>query len=593
MKNTIISAMLLSVVANANTASFGVTYLPSHPVADVMGYVLSGNATICEILPDPDVTFLANPSEQAGWPVDLTNDHGVSEGGMLINADSDPELEILFATTHRVHLFNHDGTYVPGWPVTVPTGSRISGQCAFGDLDGDGIGEIVAVSDNWPNGNSAWTYAYDVSGDMLTGFPVITNGDHTKSPTVVDLDGDGECEIIVNERGVSSGLLYIFDGTGQVLAGWPQALNHVPASSAGAADLDNDGIKEIVFESYSSIYVFSLDGTILSGFPYTPSTGDVFSYSAPVFADIDDDGFLEIAVGGHKLSGNSHMFLLNHDGTDCSGWPKTTTYWIYAPASFADIDGDDDLEIIVGDQVASGSPANKVYAWHHDGSSIAGWPVGPIWAINAQVTVADIDGDGDPELMWDDNTSQGKLMGYHHNGVAIAGWPITTSGSTFFQTLAVGDVDLDSDLELLSLTQISNLCSVHLWDLPDAVNMNDIQVPTFQYGPGRDGLILDTSSQGVEELPPPLSDMTVTVSPNPFSVQVTITVATLNTPLESLQIFDISGRMVKEIFPITTEGGAVFHWNGESASGTEVPDGMYPAIVSAGNSSSSVMLLKQ
>ena len=595
MKITMILAMLLSFAANAHSESFSVSHLPSHPMADVMGYVLSGDVDVIasEIPPYSDEPFLTNPPELAGWPVDIANEYGAYEGGMLINADSDPELEILFSTNHLIHLLDHDGTYLPGWPVLVPTGTRISGQSSFGDLDGDGSGEIVVVSDNWPNGSSAWTYAYDVSGTILTGFPVVTNGDHTKSPTVVDLDGDGKCEIIVSEDGASSGLFYIFDGAGQLLAGWPQTLDHVAASSAGAADLDNDGIKEIVFESYNSLYAFSLDGTILSGFPYTPSTGDVFSYSAPVFADVDDDGYLEIAVGGHSFSGNSHMFLLNHDGTDCSGWPKATTQWIYAPASFADMDGDGDLEIIVGDQVGSGSPANRVYAWHHDGSAVAGWPVGPIWAINAQVTVADIDGDGDPEFMWDDNTGSGKIMGYHHNGEAIAGWPITTPGSTFFQTLAVGDVDLDSDLELLSLTQISSTCSVHLWDLPDVVNMDDIQVPMFQYGPGRDGMILETPAQGVEELPSPLSEMMVTVSPNPFSMQVTITVTAQNTPSESLRIFDISGRMVREISPVTNEGSAVFNWNGKSASGMEVPDGIYPAIVTSGNMSSSVMLLKQ
>ncbi len=589
----IILSILISIAVNAHSESFSVDYLPIHPMADVMGYVLGEAVIGSDMISISDRTFLANPPEQSGWPLDIANEDGAFEGCMFINVDSDPELEILFATSHLIHLLNHDGTYLPGWPVTVPTGTRIAGQSSFGDLDGDGLGEIVVVSDNWPNGNSAWTYAYDISGTMLSGFPVVTNGDHTKSPTVVDLDNDGKCEIIVNERGASSGLLYIFDGAGELLAGWPQTLDHVPASSAGAADLDNDGIKEIIFESYSSLYAFSLDGTILSGFPYTPSTGDVFSYSAPVFADVDDDGYLEIAVGGHKFSGNSHMFLLNHDGTDCNGWPKAITHWIYAPASFADMDGDDDLEIIVGDQVGSGSPANSVHAWHHDGSLVTGWPVGPIWSVNAQVTVADIDGDDDPEFMWDDNSTPGQLMGYHHNGEAIAGWPITTPGSTFFQTLAIGDVDLDNDLELLSLTQVSSICSVHMWDLPDVVNMNNIQVPMFQYGPGRDGLIIETPSQGVEESPSPLPEMILTVSSNPFFGQVTVSVATINVLSQSLQIFDISGRMVREIAPVINEEYAVFYWNGKSASGMEVPDGIYSAIVTSGNTSSTVMLLKQ
>ncbi len=591
MKQIHIAGILLLLSVQAG-ASNDVKYLPDHPMADVMGFVLMSSAIDTESNSLSSESIRANPPEQTGWPVDISNDDGGDEGGLLVNADADQELEILFTTLHTVHLLNNDGTYMTGWPVTVPTGSRICSQAAFGDLDGDGMGEIIVTSDNWPNGSSGWTYAYNTDGTLVTGFPALTNGDHSKSPAVVDLNNNGTCEIIVGERDYPVGYVYVFDGGGQLLSGWPQVLNHVPASSAGAADLNNDGIREIVFESYSSIYAFKIDGTSLSGFPYTPATGDVFSYSAPVFADVDEDGYLEIAVGGHKLSGASHMFLLNHDGTDVASWPRTTTRWIYAPGTFADMDGDSTLELLVGDQIVSGSPATYLYAWHLDGSAVTGWPVGPIWSINAQVAVADIDGDGDPEFIWDDNTGEGRLMGYHHTGVPISGWPIITDGGTFFQTAALGDVDLDGDLEVLSLTQDSDLCTAHLWDLPDIVDPADIQMPMFQYGPGRDGLILNSSSQWIEESPYMFSDLILEVSPNPFSNSVTVFVSALDVAPGDLRIFDLSGRMITRISPDLSGVGAVYSWDGKSASGSELPDGIYPARMFSGNISAGVTLLK-
>jgi hypothetical protein len=410
---------------------------------------------------------------------------------------------------------------------------------------------------------------------------------------VVDLDDDGCCEIVVGERDYPIGRVYVFDGDGQLLQGWPQELDHVPASSAGAADIDNDDVREIVYESYSTIYAFEMDGSAVSGFPYTPSTGDVFSYSAPVFADADDDGYLEIAVGGHSLSGTDHMFLLNHDGTDCTGWPNPVDYWIYAPGTFADMDGDGDLELLVGDQVLSPSPTNHLFAWHHDGSIVSGWPVGPIEAVNAQVSAADIDGDADPELIWDTNVTPGKLMGYHHTGNPIEDWPITTDGSTFFDTATLGDVDGDGDLELLVLTYLDTpLCTAHLWDMPDQVDPADIQMPMFQYGPGRDGLMPDAPPQGTGKSSVQVYDPVIEVSPNPFSGSVSVVVDGCGDSPGELRVFDLTGRLVRVVEPTLTENGAVYSWNGRSSSGYELPRGVYCARVLRGDVSSFAMLLK-
>ncbi len=506
-----------------------------------------------------------------------------------MNADADPDMEVLFLTGKIVHLMDTDGTELPGWPVTIPTGTATCGQPAFGDLDGDGTGEVVVLSHNYPNGSMGWVYAYHTDGTLVSGFPATTNGDQTKSPTVVDLYNDGTCDIIVSERDYPIGRIYVFDGSGQTLSGWPVDLDHVPAASAGAADIDNDGEREVVFESYLSIYALNPDGTAVPGFPYTPSTGDNFSYSAPVFADVDGDGYLEIAAGGHALSGSSHMFLLNHDGTDFAGWPKAVPYWIYAPATFADMDGDGDLEIMAGDQVLSPTPTDHMYAWNADGSTVSGWPVGPIEAVNTQVAVADVDGDGNPEFFWDTNVTPGKLMGYHHDGSPISGWPITTDGSCFFNTPALGDVDGDGDIELLELTYIDTpLVTAYLWDLPDQVDPMDVQMPMFQYGPGRDGLIYDPSQQGIGSGEAPAVPGSISAFPNPFSASVTVRVHMTEGSPGSLRIMDLSGRVLREIQPVTADGYATYVWS----PGDDLPAGIYHAGLVGGSSVSGLELVK-
>src|SRR5262249_6448464 len=148
--------------------------------------------------------------------------------GVIVQADADPQGEFLFSTGKTVHLVNHDGTPLPGWPKVIPTGTALEGGPAFGDLDGDGVGEVVVTSENYPNGTVGWIYAYNTNGTIVAGFPALTQGDHARSPTVVDLDGDGHAEIIVGERTWPTGHVYVFNGSGQILPGWPQTINHVP-----------------------------------------------------------------------------------------------------------------------------------------------------------------------------------------------------------------------------------------------------------------------------------------------------------------------------------------------------------------------------
>ncbi|MBN2585665.1 MAG: VCBS repeat-containing protein [Candidatus Fermentibacteraceae bacterium] len=587
MKTKTLSAFLivLGAFSSASDAA-AVSWMPDHPMADVMGMVLADeNSTGLTIESYSDSPL--NPPYQAGWPVDIAGYSG-DEGGLLVNADGDSELEILFRTHKTLHLLDSDGTYLPGWPVTMPGGTHSTGQPAFGDLDGDGEGEIVAISDNYPNGSTGWTWAYHTDGTLLPGFPAMTAGDHTKSPTVVDLFDDGTCEIIVSDRDYPIGRVYLFSGIGQIQAGWPIPIDHVPAASAGAADLNNDGVREIVFQSYSTIYAWDPYGTLLTGFPYTPSTGDVFSYSAPTFADIDNDGYLEIASGGHNMSGSSHMLLLNHDGTDVAGWPKAVSYWIYAPATFADMDGDGDLEVLVGDQVLSTTLTDHLYAWHHDGTAVAGWPVGPVEAINSQVAVADIDGDGDPEFIWDTNITPGKLLGYHHTGVPISGWPITTDGASFFNTAALGDVDCDGDIELLLPTNLDTpLCTAHLWDFPDQVDPMDVQMPMFQYGPGRDGLIFCPEQQGIGETEAP-GQMVLTAAPNPFSSSVEISMEGIGGDPGTLCILDLSGRKVAELEPRPSRDRILYTWSPAAA----FPTGVYTVLSGNDGERSAMRLLR-
>ncbi len=102
-----------------------------------------------------------------------------------------------------------------------------------------------------------------------------------------------------------------------------------------------------------------------------------------------------------------------------------------------------------------------------------------------------------------------------------------------------------------------------------------------------------TINLGVEEHESgSLSGLLLEVSPNPFSSSVTVSASGFTSNPSDLHIFDLSGRLITEIEPVFSGSEAVYLWNGRSETGSELPDGIYSARLSSGDSNTCVMLLK-
>lgn len=244
-------------------------HAPEHPLANALGYVLVERGFEHRVTESGASLLAADrggalPPDYPGWPLTRPGEWTSRHGSYLVQADADPAFEILWQSgkeSRRVHLVDTNGTPMPGWPKFLSPGIRSKSGCAFGDVDGDGIGEVIALSDNSPSYTRGWTWAWRVDGTLMPGFPFQTNGDFWGPPTVDDLDGDGKAEIVVDELRWPVGALYVINQNGQPLPGWPVQVGELPASSVATADLDGDGTREIVCELANSLHVFRIDGT--------------------------------------------------------------------------------------------------------------------------------------------------------------------------------------------------------------------------------------------------------------------------------------------------------------------------------------------
>ncbi|MBT3219833.1 MAG: hypothetical protein HN348_12150, partial [Proteobacteria bacterium] len=357
---------------------------------------------------------------RAGFPVyqevarptspDVVLDEGFFSSPALGDLDGDDDLEIVIGgMDQQVYAWHHDGSDLSGWPVRLAfpgeeeNGARIISSPALGDLDQDGLPEVVIGTNELVGSSSAAVYALDGDGSALAGWPIVMFGlandllpfvgeGMPNSPALADITGDGVPEVIIN---AIAGMTTIVAADGEQLRGLPNAAdgygwasNANGASNTGVihspavGDLNGDGVPDIVNGGTGINYLLAqqddgffqpLDhvlnawdgatGDYLGGFPQVIE--DLQFFLNPSIADIDGDGRPEALAG----TGGYLVHAWNADGEEPAGWPKFTGQWNVATPAVGDVDGDGYLEVGLGTRGGwfwlwrTPSPAGATVEW--------------------------------------------------------------------------------------------------------------------------------------------------------------------------------------------------------------------------------------
>lgn len=489
-------AAILLLLASAASAAGMLEMTVTGPESRTPGIVtVTGTALAEPVLDGNDLPYLP------GWPVKVPYGwYSPSRGITLADFDGDGRLEVIMPSSDsRVHVWKHDGTYYPGWPRTL-AGDSCQYAAAVADVDLDGEYEVAVGTRGLTQGGAV--YLLDESGNDKPGWPFtgLVGGNFNEAPTLADVDGDDTLEVIIGERDYPIGHLHVIraDGTEQPGA-WPCSLDHVPAMGEAVADINLDGRMEIVTASYNSFYVFDPDGAILPGWPRQVAGANV-SYQSPALADIDGDDTLEIVTAMHKDAAGTYVFRT--DGSIQPGWPRPFPRWSYCSPSVADLYRDSDLKVVCG--LAGGmSSLDVLYAMADDASVLAGFPVYMTGGAECNMTVADLDGDGDMEIIYTSNMissadSLGYLYAVHADGTPVSGWPLRTWGFTYLNGATVADVDGDDSLDIIAVSAYAGQLQVSIWEAGVPFNRMSWEWPTYQFDMQRTGLYR-TPTTGIEE----------------------------------------------------------------------------------------------
>ena len=336
-----------------------------------------------------------------------------------------------YAGSAHMWTFNakeFDGTDLPNFPHTAPEQSSNALDTPFvlGDTDGDGDLEAWGPHTLGNTGIHYRVTGFDHLGNLL----FTTDLDPTENILDLyfgDVDGDGPAEMFAVSQFGTTLRLYLFASNGSIRPGYPIQLHalgssYLPFGPPVPVDLDDDGDLEILFGvnggTTSRAFCKHHDGTDYPGFPIVIATSSQLFYLC--LGDITGDGEPELIATDNHLSSNYRVHAIDiATGAPLIGWPYAIATWPHGFPAVADVDGNGLQDVIVSND------GGQVCALATDGTLLPGYPHTMVTSSISGVGVGDIDGDGLFELV--SATWNGYVYAWDTNGPALPGradWPM-------------------------------------------------------------------------------------------------------------------------------------------------------------------------
>ena len=354
------------------------------------------------------------------------------------------------------------------------------GAPSLGDLDGDGdldllVGERIGTFHYYENNGGPLFSFVERTGtaNPLNG----VNLDERSTPAFVDLDRDGDLDVVAGDRGTT---FRLFENTGSAtnpafvqrtgaanpFEGVEHEIGDFPTPAFG--DLDADGDFDLVAGSVGFVFVLENSGDATNpafGQPQLDPSIDLsgVGYATPALADLDGDGDLDLVVG--SFSGGLLLFENTGNASTVSFVARTGSaspldvldLGSYSAPALADLDGDGDPDIVVGEADEDlnfvRNDAHSLLRRTGSANPLEGLTVGSFPAP----TLGDLDDDGDFDLVsGDDNGTfhYFENMGSRTSPVFLArtGFdnPFVLVDVGSYTTPVLADLDGDGDLDLVS-----------------------------------------------------------------------------------------------------------------------------------------------
>ncbi|MDZ7742517.1 MAG: VCBS repeat-containing protein [Bacteroidota bacterium] len=284
------------------------------------------------------------------------------------------------------------------------------------DLDDNGSYGVIIHEEN--GGSEERLRYFDLNNPLQNWTSNSNIGKGQGMPIAADLDNDGNKEIIIGTKTTTEaqGGIYIFAHDGDpfynndplVYTNQTSGTDHLFDCAPLAVDLDSDGTLEIVFMSaYNdkistigrvfAMHVVNGEPVFLDDWGYEDHIINLSQKGleawlpALAVADLNEDGLYEVITGD---DGQLHIWK-NTGEVFSANWPVSIDGYqgCYMSPLVADVDEDDDLEIIAPDHM------RRIHAFNLDGSVVDHWPLQLEDPLYGTPCIGDVDEDGKNEIM--------------------------------------------------------------------------------------------------------------------------------------------------------------------------------------------------
>jgi hypothetical protein len=404
--------------------------------------------------------FVFDQSTKAGFSAGVdagSGDTGSTTAVALGDVDDDGDLDLLVANDgakNRYYLNNGvDDTgiflgFASGQdfpePASFLDADNTSTSMVLGDVDDDGDLDVVVGNQSqanriYLNNGTTENGTALVWQGFTDGQAISADTGTTTSVALGDADGDGLLDLVVGNDGEAN-QLHLNQGFDETTGAWngfaggtDVETGETDSTSAMAlGDVDGDDLLDIIVGNNGEANQLYLNGgfhgTTGAWNGFTSGTdieaGESDSTTSVTLGDVDGDNTLDLIVGNDLQTNKLYI----NDGVDSGGiWlgfadsqDITTDAGATTSLALGDVDGDDDLDLVVGN-----NGTNKVYL--NNGSDQPFSDAMPIDLVEdpsvaaavtaTSIALANIDGDRDLDLLAA-NDGQANLL-YSNDQVKV------------------------------------------------------------------------------------------------------------------------------------------------------------------------------